>query len=113
MVIELHTVVYIYYSYLYYRYSFALEETGRYQDASTAAWESLSINPQAPWATHALGHVIEEDRDASEGVGILTSTRDHWKDSGLGNHIAWHLCLYYFGMFNSFFVCLLVCTMWN
>jgi len=56
------------------------------------------MNPRAPWATHALGHVIEEDRDASEGVGFLVSTRDHWKDSGLGNHIAWHLCLYYIGM---------------
>ncbi|XP_065913134.1 tetratricopeptide repeat protein 38-like [Dysidea avara] len=79
-------------------YSFTLEETGRFQDASTAAWESLSMNPQAPWATHALGHVIEEDRDVHEGVGFLTSTRDHWKDSGLGNHIAWHLCLYYFDL---------------
>jgi len=80
------------------RYSFTLEETGRFQDATTAAWESLSMNPQVPWATHSLGHVIEEDRDVREGIGFLTSTRDHWKDSGLGNHIAWHLCLYYFGM---------------
>lgn len=79
------------------RYSFALEETGRYDEAASAAQQSLSINTQSPWATHALGHVIEEDRDVKEGVQFLTSTRDHWKDSGLGNHIAWHLCLYYIG----------------
>jgi len=77
------------------RYSFVLEETGRFQDATTAAWESLSMNPQVPWATHSLGHVIEEDRDVREGIGFLTSTRDHWKDSGLGNHIAWHLCIFF------------------
>ena len=81
----------------YFRYSFALEETGRYAEAETAAQQSLSINTQSPWATHSLGHVIEEDRDVKEGVQFLTSTRDHWKESGLGNHIAWHLCLYYIG----------------
>ena len=80
-----------------FRYSFALEETGRYDEAEAAAQQSLSINTQSPWATHALGHVIEEDRDVEEGVQFLTSTRDHWKKSGLGNHIAWHLCLYYIG----------------
>jgi len=79
------------------RYSFALEETGRYDEAASAAEQSLSINTQSPWATHALSHVIEEDRDVKEGVQFLNSTRDQWKDSGLGNHIAWHLCLYYIG----------------
>jgi len=55
------------------RYSFALEETGRFQNATTAAWESLLMNPRTPWATHALGHVMEEDHGMHKGIGFLTS----------------------------------------
>jgi len=81
------------------RYSFALEETGRFQDATAAAWESLSMNPQALWATHALGYVIDGVCDVCEG--FLTSNRDHWKDR---NHIAWHLYVCFVGM--SLVVCI-------
>ena len=42
-------------------------------------------------------HVIEEAREAKNGVEFLTTTRDDWKDSVFGCHITWHLTLYYFG----------------
>ena len=62
-----------------FRYSFALEETGRYDEAEAAAQQNLSINTQSPWVTHALSHVIEEDREVKEGVQFLASTHDSWK----------------------------------
>ena len=80
-----------------YRYAFSLEETGRYRDAEAAAYQSLAMSEQSPWATHALGHVFEEDVGANEGIKFLTSTRDNWKGSLLSSHISWHLCLYHLG----------------
>jgi len=80
-----------------YRYAFSLEETGRYRDAEAAAYQSLAMSEESPWATHALSHVFEEDVGAKEGIKFLTSTRDNWKRSVLSNHISWHLCLYYLG----------------
>ena len=43
------------------------------------------------------GHVVEEARDASMGVEFITSRRQQWVGSNLGNHISWHLCLNYLG----------------
>ena len=40
---------------------------------------------------------MEEERDASKGVEFLTSSRQQWATSNLGNHISWHLCLHYLG----------------
>ena len=49
------------------------------------------------WFACSIGHVVEEERDASKGVEFLTSSRQQWATSNLGNHISWHLCLHYLG----------------
>lgn len=41
---------------------------------------------------------MEETHDACDGVEFLSSTRHDWEKSALGNHIAWHLALHYFGI---------------
>ena len=45
-----------------------------------------------------LAHVVEEEREAAEGVEFLTSCRHHWSDTTRVNHITWHLCLHYLGV---------------
>ena len=49
------------------------------------------------WLVCSIGHVVEEERDALKGVEFLTSSRQQWATSNLGNHISWHLCLHYLG----------------
>ena len=46
-------------------------------------------------------HVLEETRDACDGVDFLTSTRPNWENSAFGNHLAWHLTLRYFGKYSE------------
>lgn len=76
-------------------YAFALEETNFRRRAEDMAREALAVEPRLCWATHTLGHVIEEEKDVAEGVELLTSTRSDWQDSVLSGHISWHLALYY------------------
>ena len=78
-------------------YSFGLEETNYREEAAELAYKSLSLQPRSPWATHAICHVVEESRDAEEGVELLERTRKDWESSILGNHISWHLALHYLG----------------
>ena len=44
-----------------------------------------------------LAHIMEEERDAEDGVQFLTSTRDDWSHSMYNTHLTWHLALHYFG----------------
>ncbi|XP_065900373.1 tetratricopeptide repeat protein 38-like isoform X2 [Dysidea avara] len=88
------------YPYMLGLYSFTLQETGRFQDAEAAAYQSLEMSPQSAWATHALSHVFQEDKDAKEGIEFMTSTRNDWEKSAISCHINWHLCLYYIDISN-------------
>ena len=78
-------------------YSFGLEETNYRVEAAELGYKSLSLQPRSPWATHTICHVVEESRDAEEGVELLERTRKDWESSILGNHISWHLALHYLG----------------
>ena len=78
-------------------YSFGLEETNYRVEAAELAYKSLSLQPCSPWATHTICHVVEESRDAEEGVELLERTRKDWENAGLANHISWHLALSYLG----------------
>ena len=46
----------------------------------------------------STAHVLEEAKEAREGIDFLTSYRPHWINSVYGGHITWHLTLYYLGM---------------
>ena len=78
-------------------YSFGLEETNYRVEAAELAHKALSLQPCSPWATHTICHVVEESRDAEEGVELLERTREDWENSGLANHISWHVALSYLG----------------
>ena len=78
-------------------YAFGLEETNFREEAASLSHKCLTLQPQSPWATHTISHVVEESRDPQEGVDFLLKTRKDWEDTGLGHHISWHLMLHYLG----------------
>ena len=79
------------------RYAFGLEESGDCRKAEEIARQALDLNPDLPWAIHALGHVYEETRPPEEGIEHMTTWKLHWIDSILSVHMTWHLCLFYLG----------------
>lgn len=79
------------------RYAFGLEESGDRAKADEVARQALAINPDLPWAIHALGHVYEETRPPADGVGHMMKWKPHWIDSVLSVHMTWHLCLFHLG----------------
>ena len=38
-----------------FRYAFSLEETNERQYAEELCWESLTLQPVNPWASHTMG----------------------------------------------------------
>ena len=41
--------------------------------------------------------MIEETKEAGEGVEFLTGSRGDWSDTVYNNHLTWHLTLYHLG----------------
>ncbi|KAL0484283.1 tetratricopeptide repeat protein [Acrasis kona] len=77
-------------------YSFGLEETGRYQEAETAARRGLYINKLDAWSTHGCAHVMEMQGRQEEGIKFLLESKKDWsKATALACHLNWHLSLYY------------------
>ena len=79
------------------RYAFGLEESGDRSKADMVARQALAINPDLPWAIHALGHVYEETQPPIAGIEHLMKWKPHWINSILSVHLTWHLCLFHLG----------------
>jgi tetratricopeptide (TPR) repeat protein len=76
--------------------AFGLEECNQYPDAERTAERSLELEPDNPWAVHALAHVYEMQGRVDEGIAHLESRVDDWSaDSGFAYHNWWHLALFY------------------
>jgi tetratricopeptide (TPR) repeat protein len=85
------------YPYLLAFYAFGLEETRYYREAEKAAREAIELQRKTPFAFHVMAHVIEETKEAGEGVEFLTGSRGDWSDTVYNNHLTWHLTLYRLG----------------
>ncbi|MBN9427284.1 MAG: tetratricopeptide repeat protein [Burkholderiales bacterium] len=85
------------YSYLLSLHAFGLEECGQYRLAESAGRRALDLNPNDPWAVHAVAHVLEAAGRADEGIDWVAGQAGHW---GLANnfryHIAWHQTLFHY-----------------
>ena len=74
--------------------SFALEETGSYDEAEVVGWEALELDPLNLWARHALAHVYEMLDDSPATFSLLSAEQHVWEaQDGLAVHIWWHLAL--------------------
>ena len=76
------------------QHAFALEESGRHDDAEDLGRQALSIDPDDLWARHALAHVYESTDDTPAALDLLRGSVERWSDQDLfATHIWWHLAL--------------------
>jgi len=75
--------------------AFDLEEAGRFEEAESCGRESVEIDPQSIWATHAVAHVLYMQGRFREGVEWLESQEMHWDERNqIKFHVWWHKCLF-------------------
>lgn len=75
--------------------AFGLEEGGRYAEAEAAGREALARQPRAPWAIHAVGHVMEMQGRHDEGGRWMAATAPQWAEgNGFSVHLGWHHALF-------------------
>ncbi|MDA0304693.1 MAG: tetratricopeptide repeat protein [Proteobacteria bacterium] len=78
--------------------AFALEETGQYDDAEAAGRGAIDLNPDDPWAVHAIAHVMEMQNRYDEGIEWITGLEPHWvAANNFRYHLWWHRALMHLG----------------
>jgi tetratricopeptide (TPR) repeat protein len=76
-------------------WAFGLEENQRYDAAEEAARRALAIDPRAPWAVHAVAHVMEMQGRFDEGAAWLRTHQANWAEgNGFSTHLWWHTALF-------------------
>jgi tetratricopeptide (TPR) repeat protein len=74
--------------------AFALEETGDLAAAEAAGRQAVDLNPDDPWAVHAVAHVMETDDRHAEGIDWIKGLEPHWsKANNFRYHLWWHRAL--------------------
>ena len=75
--------------------SFALEETGAYQEAERLGHRALERAPRDAWGVHAISHVYEMTGRAAPGADFLASHAASFEHcNNFGYHVFWHLALF-------------------
>lgn len=76
--------------------AFGLEENGAYADAERCGKRAIALDPDDPWAAHAVAHVLTMQGRLTDGIDWCTGLSDNW---GAANHIRhhnwWHLALFH------------------
>ncbi|MCH7631991.1 MAG: tetratricopeptide repeat protein, partial [Planctomycetes bacterium] len=78
--------------------SFALEESGDYAAAEATGRLAVDLNPDDPWAVHAVAHVMEMQDRHAEGIEWITGLESHWNAANnFRYHLWWHRALMHLG----------------
>lgn len=76
-------------------YAFGLEENNLYLQAEDVGRQALAAEPRAPWAMHAVAHVMEMQGRYEDGSAWLRLQQPHWAEgNGLACHLWWHQALF-------------------
>jgi hypothetical protein len=76
-------------------HAFGLEESNLYAEAEATGRRALAEDPKAPWAVHAVAHVMEMQGRHDEGMRWLLGSRPEWASgNGFAVHLAWHQALF-------------------
>jgi tetratricopeptide (TPR) repeat protein len=79
--------------------AFGLEESGAYGEAERAGRRAVELNPDDPWAVHAVAHVLEMQDRAREGVAWIRGLERRWDAcNNFRYHLWWHLALMHLGL---------------
>jgi tetratricopeptide (TPR) repeat protein len=76
--------------------AFGYEQLHDIESAEAAAYRALAIDPDEPWAHHALAHVHLSRGTINEGLSILTRSSPSWDglNSFMFTHNWWHVALF-------------------
>ena len=76
--------------------AFGWEQCHRLDKAEAAARQALALQPDEPWAQHALAHVLLTDGRLSEGAAFMAQASAGWQGltSFMRCHNWWHLALF-------------------
>jgi tetratricopeptide (TPR) repeat protein len=76
-------------------HAFGLEESNLYAQAEETGRRALAADPKAPWAVHAVAHVMEMQGRHEEGTRWLQRSRPEWSaGNGFAVHLGWHQALF-------------------
>ena len=76
-------------------HAFGLKECNLYPQAEEAGRHALALEPRAPWAVHAVAHVMEMQGRFEEGSSWLRQHQAAWADgNGFSTHLWWHKSLF-------------------
>jgi len=80
--------------------SFALELSGRYDEALAAADRAVALEPNNPWAHHTMAHAFLKKGAIEQGRAVLEGFEGVWRASGpvVHSHNFWHLALMHLEM---------------
>lgn len=76
--------------------AFGLEEAGDYPEAEAAGRRAIELDPNDPYAVHAVAHVMEMQDRHRDGIDWIKGLEPHWgKCNNYRYHLWWHYSLYY------------------
>jgi hypothetical protein len=76
-------------------WAFGLEENHCFSAAEDAGRRALAIDPRAPWAVHAVAHVMEMEGRFDDGAAWLRQHQPAWAEgNGFATHLWWHTALF-------------------
>jgi tetratricopeptide (TPR) repeat protein len=76
-------------------YSFGLEENRDFAHAEELGRQAIAMQPNHPYAIHAVAHVMEMKGRQSGGIAFMNRTKPAWAESHFRNHLWWHLSLFH------------------
>lgn len=82
-------------SYAWGLHAFALEQVGEYGAALRAGERAVAMNPDDPWAQHAVAHVFDARGQIDDGLAWLLAHAPRWErcSSFMVTHNWWHVAL--------------------
>lgn len=84
------------FGYLLGMHAFGLEECGAFEEAENAGRRAVRHEPDDTWGIHAVGHVMEMQGRAGDGMNWLEASRPLWPScNNFAYHLAWHLALFH------------------
>ena len=76
-------------------WAFGLEENHCHAAAEDAGRRALAIDARAPWAVHAVAHVMDMQGRFDEGAAWLRLHQPAWAEgNGFAAHLWWHTALF-------------------
>lgn len=76
-------------------WAFGLEESHCLDAAEEAGRRALAIDARAPWAVHAVAHVMDMQGRFDDGAAWLRQHQPAWAEgNGFATHLWWHAALF-------------------